>query len=561
MQNTPKEIIVVQGWGYGGQGFLNPKNRGFLGKSLAIPSFLRYNIYIIISFIYNPVLCKGGFMTYHILSYMEEAVRKYPDRIALSDAHFRMTYREMWNYVTSFGGFLCSKLKQTRCAVAVCLRHDVYDVLSFFSIAYSGNFYVPVDLSLPGERVKQMLAAACPLAVLVRDGDDIPRGAAEVIPVPAEIPSSAVSDDTSPWKGGKDTDPLYLIFTSGSTGVPKGVLVSHRSVVDMVEAFHTVFSFRENAVFGNQAPFDFDVSVKDIYLSLKVGGRLEILEKKLFSFPKLLIERLNEREVDTVIWAVPALKIMAELDAFSTDHPRHLRDIMFSGEVMPPKALAYWREKLPHARYVNLYGPTEITCNCTYYVVSGETPDSLPIGTAFPNCSVFLLCGDSPAQDGETGEICVTGSCLALGYYREPQLTDAAFVRNPLVRGYTELMYRTGDMGRMQDGLIYYMGRADTQIKHMGHRIELAEIELCANSIEGVDVSACVYDSEERRICLFYKGEADRGSVLRYLRGRLPKYMIPGAVERCAAFPVTRTGKIDRKALLAAFLAKARGKN
>lgn len=531
-----------------------PENRISPGNVL----HFRVIYVIILLYIFIVFVCftskkrrKEEAMVYHILSYAEEAVRKYPDRIALADANTKLTYREMWAFVTSLGSRIAAKVGKTRAPLAVCIRHDVTDVLLFLSIAYSGNFYVPVDLSLPEERVLHMLSDLQPLLIFTRDGMKISERMADFPLCTLDSLPTPETEVTAPWKKCKDTDPLYVIFTSGSTGVPKGVVVSHRSVIDMAEQFCAVFDFAENTVFGNQAPFDFDVSVKDIYLSLKVGGRLEILEKKLFSFPKLLIERLNGREIDTVIWAVPALKIMSELDAFREERPRFLKNVMFSGEVLPPKSLAYWREKVPHARYVNLYGPTEITCNCTYHIVDEIQGDgSIPIGIPFPNCDVFLLEGDVPVQDGEIGEICVSGSCLALGYYNRPEQTAAAFTQNPLQTAYGERIYRAGDLGKIENGLLYYMGRRDTQIKHMGHRIELGEIELCANAMAGVAVSACVYDGEKAKITLFFRGDAEPADVSKHLRGRLPKYMLPAAVRRVDQFPRTRTGKIDRKTLL-----------
>ncbi len=491
-------------------------------------------------------------MHYHILSYLYDAYRKYPRRTALADASEEMTYAEVWAAVTSLGSRLAKEIGRTKAPVAVCLRRDISDVLFFLSIAYSGNFYVPIDLSLPKERVLGMLADIEPALILTRDGKKLPSELPEDHVKVVDSFETEPADGIAPWRTCKDTDPLYVIFTSGSTGAPKGVTVSHRSVIDMAEQFQAVFGFHENAVFGNQAPFDFDVSVKDIYLSLKVGGRLEILEKKLFSFPKLLIDRLNERRVDTVIWAVPALKIMSELDAFADHQPLYLRNVMFSGEIMPPKTLAYWQKHIPNARYVNLYGPTEITCNCTYHIIEGtpKAEESIPIGVPFPNCEVFLLDGNEPTKDGDIGEICVAGSCLALGYYNKPDLTAAAFAANPLVTAYEEKIYRTGDLGRMENGLLTYMGRKDTQIKHMGHRIELSEIELCANSCDGVEASACVYDGEKARITLFFKGTAEPAAILKEIRTRLPKYMLPASVRNVEHFPQTRTGKIDRKTLL-----------
>lgn len=311
------------------------------------------------------------------------------------------------------------------------------------------------------------------------------------------------------------------------------------------------FDFADGAVWGNQAPFDFDVSVKDIFLSLRVGGRLEILEKKLFSFPKLLLERLNERSVDTIIWAVPALKILARLHAFQTLRPLYLKNIMFSGEVMPPKTLQYWMQAVPQARFVNLYGPTEITCNCTYHIVQSadEVLQEVPIGRPFANCDVFLLDSGEPVrEEGRTGEICVTGSCLSLGYYNRPQLSAQVFVQNPLNARFREPMYRTGDLGVWKNGSLLFAGRKDTQIKFMGHRIEMSEIELCANAAEGVEASACVFSDE--RLTLFYTGEAEEKALLARLRDRLPKYMLPSVCRRLERFPQNRTGKIDRRALL-----------
>ena len=227
--------------------------------------------------------------------------------------------------------------------------------------------------------------------------------------------------------------------------------------------------------------------------------------------------------------------------------------IMFSGEVMPPKTLQYWMQAIPTAEFVNLYGPTEITCNCTYHIIKSadEVVEEVPIGKPFANCDVFLLDGDSPVtEEGKLGELCVTGTCLALGYYNRPDLSELVFVQNPLQKMYRDMMYRTGDLGFMKNGILIFAGRKDTQIKHMGHRIEMSEIELCANAADGVAASACVYDEETARLTLFYTGSADEKILFSHLKERLPKYMIPTVCRQIDTFPQNRTGKIDRKALL-----------
>ena len=491
-------------------------------------------------------------MIYNVISYLEQAAQRCPQRIAVADCVEQISYDKLWQYVSQLGNALYSKLDHaTNRPVLVATEHTALDVQMFLSVAFSGNCYVPVDLTLPQERLQQIIRTISPAAILLPDGRELPVE-------PGHIPVWSRGElrqypnrRRSPWKKSKDTDLLYILFTSGSTGVPKGVAICHRSVVDMVEQANSVFGLPDGTVFGNQATFDFDVSVKDLYLCLKVAGRLEILERKLFSSPQLLVDRLNDRQVDTIIWSVAALRRVCDRRAFQQSKPLYLKNILFSGEVLPVKVLEYWRNALPDARYVNLYGPTEITCNCTYYILDPAISyDAIPIGEPFPNCSVFLLQDGRQVSSADVqGEICVTGSCLAPGYYNNPEQTAAAFVQNPLNPALPERMYRTGDLGCYRSGLLFFCGRADTQIKHLGHRIELSEIELCANRNAGVEASACIYDEEHDEIILFYQGPCDAAALQDFLRSKLPDYMLPARMICVSSFPQTRTGKTDRKKL------------
>ena len=211
-----------------------------------------------------------------------------------------------------------------------------------------------------------------------------------------------------------------------------------------------MFHITSRDVIGNQAPFDFDVSVKDNYSTLKTGASMEIIPKRLFSIPTGLLDYLCDRKITTAIWAVSALCIITTLNGFTYRVPEHLDKILFSGEVMPVKHLNAWRSHLPGAMFVNLYGPTEITCNCTYYVVDRdfEPGSPIPIGLPFPNEKVFLLDEDDRliTAPGTCGELCVSGTALALGYYRDKEKTGASFVQNPLNQDDPETIYRTGDM-------------------------------------------------------------------------------------------------------------------
>ncbi|MCR5006660.1 MAG: AMP-binding protein, partial [Clostridiales bacterium] len=231
-----------------------------------------------------------------------------------------------------------------------------------------------------------------------------------------------------------------------------------------------------------------------------------------------------------------------------------VRKVLFSGEVMPEKHLRQWMEKLPEAEFVNLYGPTEITCNCTYHRIdrTREYQGTIPIGRAFPNEEVFLLEGSKKVEEpGQTGEICVSGTALALGYYNAPEQTKKAFVQNPLQDRYPEIIYRTGDLACYnEDGELVFKGRKDFQIKYQGHRIELEEIERAMMQLEEVRRAVCVFDEQKGRLFGFYTGDIE-GSILVEALGRtLAVWQIP-KLKQVEDMPLTKNGKVDRKLLLA----------
>ena len=339
-------------------------------------------------------------MKINVLQYLEDCTERFPQKPALADETNVLTYDQYMTSAKKIGTCLATGpgKGKTGKPVVVLIDRNVQTIVACMGCVYSGNFYVPMDPSMPAERRDLMLKSLDPIAVL--DAGNKESGIEGTLNVSRIIREGAVDDEllSAIRQNAIDTDPLYAMFTSGSTGVPKGVLVSHRSVIDLVEAFDQVFDFHENTVFGNQAPFDFDVSVKDIYNGLKCGGRVEIIPKKLFLMPKLLLNHLKERQINTLIWAVSAMRIVADFKTMDTVEPPKLEYVMFSGEVMPVKSLNYWMTHIPEAVYVNLYGPTEITCNCTYFIVSEKYPSDavLPAGRPFPNSRVLLLDKEVP---------------------------------------------------------------------------------------------------------------------------------------------------------------------
>ena len=503
-------------------------------------------------------------MPISILDYLDNSIAKYADNIALSDESTRISYAQLGAMSDAAGSALLHAVDGKNVPVVVFIDRSVDCIVSFMGVVKSGNFYVPIDRKLPLERIRLIFETLEPKAVIMRQED------AAVLDSIGFCGSRLLYDDIIAHEtdgaalkqarlASVDTDPLYAIFTSGSTGVPKGVLVSHRSVIDLTERFAECFGFDENSVFGNQAPFDFDVSVKDIYSTLRCGGRLHVIPQAYFSFPGKLIACINEEKINTAIWATAALRIVENLKALEKALPETLKTVMFSGEVMPNKVLNYWRNKLPEVTFVNLYGPTEITCNCTYYVVDRPfaDDDTLPIGIPFRNTDILLLDGDTPVTEaGKVGELCVRGSSLALGYYRNPEKTAEAFCQNPLNRAYPERIYRTGDLVRRdEEGLLYFVSRKDHQIKHMGHRIELGEIEVVVNALPFIDAACCIYDEKAEKIVLFYQAaEECRRDIIKGAGRSLPKYMLPNRFEHFTALPLTKNAKIDRVKLKKEYL-------
>jgi len=343
-----------------------------------------------------------------------------------------------------------------------------------------------------------------------------------------------------------------VLFTSGSTGEPKGVTITHRSVINYINWAVKTFRITDADSFANQAPFFFDNSILDIYSCMQTGAELHIVPQILFSQPIRLLTYLKEEEITTIFWVPSALIGPARLKAFrNVDLSKTLRRVLFCGEVMPVKQLNVWRRYLPDVLYANLYGPTEITDACTCYIVDREFSDeeALPIGKAIDNCEVLLLDNNRAVKPGEEGEICVRGVCLSPGYYRSQKRTEEVFVQNPLSEE-PDIIYRTGDIGKVNMlGELMYSCRKDAQIKYLGHRIEPGEIETAAGSLFGVEACCMVFDRKKNRIVLFYEGEAEPEFVAENLARLVPDYMMPAKILR-RTLARTLNGKCDRVRLL-----------
>lgn len=282
-----------------------------------------------------------------------------------------------------------------------------------------------------------------------------------------------------------------------------------------------------------------------------------IISKSEFAMPVQLFNTLDGKQVTTLCWSAAGLELLAKLNAFAHSKPRYIKKICFSGSVLQGKYLKVWKENLPEAVFVNQYGPTEATASCTYYVVSGDVTDDtvLPIGKPYENYQIFLLNDDGEAvRDGEIGEICIGGPGLSLGYYGNAKKTVESFIQNPLNPNYRELIYKTGDLGKYNaEGLLEFHGRKDRQIKHLGHRIELDEIEGTAKVLPGVSDCCALYDGENECLYLFYAGSVLSQELFLYFRNTLPGFMVPRKIIKLDGMPTLPNGKTDMQALKSFF--------
>lgn len=550
------------------------------------------------------------FYPYNVDDYLSQSATNFPDKVAIVDhgGQRTTTFAQLNDLAKRLGSFLASKNLE-RQPILLILPKSMEALACFAGVTKSNNFYTIFDENAPIERLLKVIKIFAPKLIITRQNykqlsqlkeqvvvqaqqnsasdnmafsnsttdisatsnittDNLATSNSSAIPFLCveELPQLSINESLLAKVRAShiDTDLLYVLFTSGSTGEPKGVTISHRSVIDYTEWLSKEFGFSENTNFLNQAPFYFDNSITDIYSTFKAGSALHLIDSMWFAFPAKVLKYMDEHQINTIFWVPSVLCFFANTAAVERFAPQlsKLQHVIFCGEPMPNKQLNIWRRSLPQCTFTNLYGPTEITDVCAYYRVERtfEDDEILPIGFACANTQLLVFAEEQDAQQqkhyrlitpdmpNEKGLLFVRGSSLSLGYYANHSKTNEVFIQSPLHSNYLDRVYNTGDIVAYNEyGELVCYGRADSQIKYQGHRIELGEIEAIINGHPEVASCACVF---VQRIGLFYVAKQDL-DLQGYLKDKLPPYMIPSHIERMDKFKLNVNGKIDRLVLKA----------
>ena len=501
----------------------------------------------------------GEFMQTLAIEYLRATAQRFPERVALVDGDRRITFAGLWEQGVALASAILQAGVGGNIPVLLEIPKSIEAVVGLVAVQLTGNIYVPVDLAAPAARresARLVLGDHGRLGFVqgefVWDGVGLgPVGKWSGKGLPEAVGRRVAKRNS--------TDPLYVIFTSGTTGVPKGVTIANASVIDYIDWAVRVYGVTEEDSIASQAPFFFDNSVLDLYLMMARGATLHLLAPMVLMFPATLVEYLRDQEITMLFFVPSLLSNLASLDMLAQYSLPRLNKILFAGEVMPLPTLKYLRRHFPEALLSNLYGPTEITVDAIYWVAgdaaSLEQLDSVPLGRACENSEILFLDEENRlvTVPDVQAEICVGGVGVGLGYWNNPEKTREVFIQHPGHPAYRDIVYKTGDLGYVssRDGLIYFNGRKDHQIKHQGYRIELGEIETALLKLPGVHQCCVLYDAERKEIVAWHSPVAglDARKMQAALRAALPAYMVPRRFVVVEVLPLTANGKVDRAAL------------
>lgn len=503
-------------------------------------------------------------MQVNILEYFQKTCEEKPWKTAVIDRQRSVSFSDLKSTSILIANRIVASCPVFNRPVAVYLPKSIELIASDIAIIYSGNIFMNLDVNTPIARVQNILDKIQP-SVIISDHFNYNKikhiCAPEIVCIDiekSETHEGGLTDKDLCVRLGTiiDTDPFCIINTSGSTGTPKGVVLNHRSFIDFTEWAIDRLNIREDEIIGSLSPVVFDIYCFELCLLMAKSATILLIQDQMAAFPVTIIKLLSEQRATLLFWVPTIMVNIANMDLLSKYDLTSISKVFFAGEVFPTKQYNYWHNQLPGVTFTNLYGPIEITLDCTYFTIDRELDDGeqIPIGFPCRNTDIILLNEENgEARPDEVAELCVRGTSLAMGYYNDPEKTSLAFIQNPLNKSYPEIIYRTGDLVlKNERGELIFKGRKDTQIKHLGYRIEMGEIEhILINSLKIIDNGCVVYDYNRKELVLIYESveNISFAEIRKALSTVLPKYMIPGGFKKMDALPRNANGKIDRFAL------------
>ncbi len=520
--------------------------------------------------------------SYLVQDYLDNSLEAYPESLAISCGNSKLSYEELYIYSNRLANCLIKNGVSRQDRVVFCQKRSPDCIVSIFGILKSDAIYVPIDPRSPPQRLKTIIEdcnpsaiicdsttieslldffpdSSCHIPLIITDkSEDLTRN------VPGTYSSRIIwrnqldrYDLQKPVYNNIDTDTAYILYTSGSTGKPKGVMISHLNITNYIDWAVDCFDITTKDRLLNTAPFHFDMSTFEIYCAAKSGSALCIAQEPHLLFPNKLISLIEEQKVS--IWKAVSTLIMylAKTDALETGRMPSLKKVLFGGEILATQYLIKWMQMYPEKTFFNVYGPTEATGISTYYRIKNipDNPNiSIPIGKACANSEVYLLKQNhSPAEPGTIAMLYIRGSCLSKGYWNDIEKTKSEFITNPITKNPGDKVYCTRDLAKLRtDGMYEFIGRQDSQIKHLGYRIELYEIQKAILSINQVNDAAVMLINSESldasELVAFVETEENITTeyIMSELEKLLARYMLPQCIFPIRRIPRTNRGKIDR---------------
>ncbi len=464
----------------------------------------------------------------------EEQVGKTPGNTALIFENTHLSYQELNTVGNQLADYLRKNYTiQPEDLAGIMLERSEWMMIAMLGVLKAGAGYVPIALDYPQERISYIMNdSGCKLLI---DETELNKFKTSQSNYSKENPSVSLTPNNL----------MYCIYTSGSTGLPKGVLVEHLTVVNLVYAQKNEFSITPDERILQFSSISFDASVEQVWLAFLSGAALVIVSRETLGDVKALERYITEKQVSH-IHTVPAY-----LNELTIDNKRYLKRMIAGGDICPPYLAERWRE---HCAFYNEYGPTETTVTSTEFKAELKSSSSnfVPIGKPIANTHIYILDDEKqPVPYGWLGELYIGGDGVARGYLNRPELTAERFIANPFKAG--QRMYRTGDLGRwLPDGNIEYLGRTDDQVKIRGFRIELGEIVSVLqkhNKVKDAVITAASINGQDKELIAYTSGDADTAELAALLKSNLPHYMVPSYFVKMDVFPLNKNGKIDRNAL------------